>query len=247
MRARNMQALADAVKRRHPGVVVYGKGDEAHALRTSDHNEDDTSGVRAAQSDADSNPEHRAIDIMLGAAFTRAQAYALIADLLADPTARARLFYILFNGWRWSRSTGWARVEFDGDPHDDHIHISGWAADDENAAGWPAVEGDDMAFLDEKDRDTGRTGAQMIKDIWWTLFRAAGEGRPEGSLVDDLGDAAADDAARDAAAESKLDQLLAREPAAADVAAFKAALTDPATLQLIAKAVADEDHARSAG
>lgn len=151
MRALNMQALSDAIKRRHPGVVVYGIGDDAHKLTVSDHNEDDTAGVRAAQSDADSNPEHRAIDVMLGAAFTRAQAYALIADLLADPTARARLFYIIFDGWIWSRSTGWVRHEFDGDPHHDHPHISGWAADDENSAGWPAVDGDDMSIKTDPD------------------------------------------------------------------------------------------------
>src|SRR5688572_30450143 len=99
MRARNMQSLTDAVKRRHPGVVIYGIGDDAHKLRTSDHNEDDTAGSRAAQTDADSNPEHRAIDIMLGPAFSVADAYDLIGDLLADSSARARLFYLLFDGW----------------------------------------------------------------------------------------------------------------------------------------------------
>lgn len=144
-----MQSLTDATKRRHPGVVIYGKGDEAHALRTSDHNEDDTAGSRPAQTDADSTPEHRAIDIMLGPAFTRAQAYAYIADLLADPAALARLKYIIFDGHIWSRSNGWQKAEFGGDPHTDHIHISGLAADDENAAGWPAVEGGDMPLTRE--------------------------------------------------------------------------------------------------
>jgi hypothetical protein len=143
-----MQSLTDAVKARYPGVTVYGIGDAAHKLRSSDHNEDDTSGSRAAQSDADSNPEHRAIDIMLGPNFTRMQAYELIEDLLA-PVSRARLFYVLFDGWRWSRSTDWHKVPFDGDPHDDHIHVSGWAADDENAAGWPAVNGGEMELTDK--------------------------------------------------------------------------------------------------
>jgi hypothetical protein len=146
MRARNMQSLTDAIKARFPGATVYGVGDAAHRLRTSDHNEDDTAGSKAAQSDADSTPEHRAIDIMLGSAFTRAQAYALIADLLADPAALRRLKYIIFDGWIWSRTNSWRKVAFDGDDkHRDHPHISGDAADDENAAGWPAVEeGDDM-------------------------------------------------------------------------------------------------------
>lgn len=172
MRARNMQALTDAIKKRHPGVVIYGIGDAAHKLRSSDHNEDDTAGSKAAQSDADSNPEHRAIDVMIGPAFSNAQAYELIADLLADPAARARLFYILFNGWRWSRSTNWARVPFDGDPHDDHIHASGWAADDENAAGWPAVDGtgEDTMAIEWADVLGGvayakRTLRQAVQDL----------------------------------------------------------------------------------
>lgn len=150
MRALNLQTLTDATKRRHPGVVVYGIGDTAHMLRTSDHNEDDTAGSRAAQSDADSNPEHRAIDVMLGAPFTKAQAYAYIADLLADPAARVRLRYIIFDGWIWHRDNGWAKREFTGDDkHRDHIHVSGQASADENAAAWPTVDGGDMALTED--------------------------------------------------------------------------------------------------
>lgn len=141
MRARNMQALTEAIRRRHPGVVIYGIGDAAHQLRASDHNEDDTPGSKAAQSDADNRPEHRAIDVMLGPAFSKADADRLVADLVGDPASRARLFNIIWNGGIWSRSWGWARRTFGGDPHRDHPHISGLAADDENAAGWPAVDG----------------------------------------------------------------------------------------------------------
>lgn len=36
MRSRSMQSLTDAIKRRHPGVVIYGIGDPAHKLRRSD-------------------------------------------------------------------------------------------------------------------------------------------------------------------------------------------------------------------
>lgn len=152
MRAPNMQALTDGVRRRKPGVVIYGKGDAAHALRVSDHNEDDTPGVRAEQSDADSIPEHRAIDIMLGPSFTRADAYELIGDLLGDPAARARLTYLIFDGSIWSASRRWERRDFDGDPHTDHIHASGRAAQDANAAPWPAAERTDDMFTDEDRR-----------------------------------------------------------------------------------------------
>lgn len=140
MRAANMQALTDDAKAAHPGVVVYGKGDEAHALRTSDHNEDDTPGSKAAQTDSDTRPEHRAIDIMLGPAFSKTDAELLVAALVGSAGARARLYYVIFNRSIWSRSNGWVRADYDGDdPHTDHVHVSGWAADDENTAGWPEV------------------------------------------------------------------------------------------------------------
>lgn len=163
-----MQALTDAVKRRYPGVVIYGIGNEEHQLHASDHNEDDTAGSRPAQTDADSTKEHRALDIMLGPAFTKAQAYQLIADLLGDPAARARLKYIIFDGYIWSASNGWVREEFDGDPHRDHPHISGKASDDENAAGWPAVDKgkeEDMGVLGLKYDDRG----ERVKELQYTL------------------------------------------------------------------------------
>lgn len=142
-RAKNLQALTSNVQRKYPGVVIYGIGDAAHRLRTSDHNEDDTPGSKAAQSDGDTTKEHRAIDIMIGKAFNKAAADALVAALLADPAARARIWYIIWNGYEWSRSTGWKKIRRGAgeDQHTDHIHISSWAADDENGAAWPAVNG----------------------------------------------------------------------------------------------------------
>ncbi|MEU7771217.1 hypothetical protein AB0C44_07815 [Micromonospora taraxaci] len=141
-RAANMQALTSDVRREYPGVVVYGIGDTAHKARASDHNEDDTAGSKAAQSDPDGRPEHRAIDIMVRGPFSKAAADALVARLVADPKARARLFYIIWNGYIWSRSNGWKKTRYTGsDQHTDHVHVSGWAADDESTASWPAVAG----------------------------------------------------------------------------------------------------------
>lgn len=148
MRAVNMQAMTDDVKRKFPGVVVYGIGNEAHQGEVSGHNEDDTPGVRAELQDADTKREHRAIDIMIGPAFSKADADALVASILRDPAARSRLYYIIWYGWIWSRSSGWVAKNYNGsDQHTNHVHLSGWAADDDNAAGWPAVGGVDMTEM----------------------------------------------------------------------------------------------------
>ena len=140
MRAKNMQALTIDVRRRYPNVVVYGVGDDDHKTRLSDHNEDDTPGSMAAQSDADSIPEHRAIDVMVGSNFSMSDAQLLVDNLLSDPAARTRLVYLIFNGKIWSRKNNWVVRDYDGeDPHRNHVHISGWAPDDENDSPWPAV------------------------------------------------------------------------------------------------------------
>lgn len=225
MRAKNMQALTDDTKRRHPGVVIYGVGDDAHKLRYSDHNEDDTEGSKAPQSDADNVPEHRAIDVMLGAAFSKAQALAYIADLLADPAALKRLYYLIFNGSIWSRSNNWVRRDFDGDPHTDHIHVSGWAADDENAAPWPAVYGGDMA---------------TPREIW-THDLKDGEGTDPAYKVLNRADVQSKEAVSLGKASAVvLAELRDRPPvqsAPVDPAALKAVLLDPEVLAAIGEAV----------
>ena len=159
MRARNMQALTDAIKRKWPGVTVYGIGDAAHQTAPSDHNEDDTTGSWSEQTDADSNPEHRALDVMLGPALSEADAYALVNALVTDPASRRRLRYVIFDGWIWQASNGWAKQVFWGDPHSDHPHISGLAADDENGAGWPAI---DAIGQQEEDMPLTKTDVDAI-------------------------------------------------------------------------------------
>lgn len=146
-RARNMQSLTDDIEARHPGVVIYGIGNKDHQQHASGHNEDDTPGSKPEQTDADDDPEHRAIDVMLGPSLSRSEAQQLVDDLLADPAALARLLYVIFDGYIWSAAYGWVRRPYTGkDKHTGHIHISGEADDDENAASWPAVTGDDMPY-----------------------------------------------------------------------------------------------------
>jgi hypothetical protein len=132
-----MQVLTDQTKAKRPGVVIYGVGDAAHRLEVSGHNEDDTPGVRAEDQDADDIPEHRAIDIMLGTKFTKADADKLVHDLVTDPANRARLLYVIFNRQIWSASRGWTVRPYEGtNPHTDHVHASGEADADDNRNPW---------------------------------------------------------------------------------------------------------------
>ena len=136
MRSANMQVLTNQIKEKRPGVVVYGIGDDAHKLQVSGHNEDDTPGVRAEDQDADTKPEHRALDVMIGPHFSAEDAQRLFNDLTTIPENQRRLLYVIYNRHIASASRGWVVRPFDGDPHTDHDHISGEADDDENTTPW---------------------------------------------------------------------------------------------------------------
>src|SRR5688572_16537806 len=149
MRSLAMQSLTSDYKARYPGIVIGGIGDDAHKLRPSDHNEDDTAGSRAAQSDADSIAEHRAIDVMLGSVFDRVQALATIHEVLADPKNRARLRYINFENTQWHVSNNF-EPRPNGDPHPTHIHYSGLAATDADSSPWLK----ELDMYEQVDRNT---------------------------------------------------------------------------------------------
>lgn len=136
MRAHGIQVLTDQVKAKRPGVVIYGIGDDAHKLEVSGHNEDDTAGVRAEDQDADTIPEHRAIDVMIGSRFTSADAKALFDDLRSNADNQKRLLYVIFDRHIASASRGWTVRPFEGDPHTDHVHVSGEADADEVVDPW---------------------------------------------------------------------------------------------------------------
>lgn len=145
VRATNMQVLTNETREEHPGVVVYGIGDDEHRLSPSDHNEDDTPGSRPEQEDADSNPEHRAIDVMIGPAFTDAQAEAYVQKLVTRPANRRRLKYVIYKRRIWRANGGWVQEVYTGtDPHTNHVHVSGLAANDEDGSAWDLADGDDM-------------------------------------------------------------------------------------------------------
>jgi hypothetical protein len=130
-------ALRRTILRHRPGATVWGKGDPAHALVVSGHNEDDDPAVRAEMQDSDSKREWRSIDVKIDGAFTRDDTWALLTDLTAEPTNRRRLLYVIFNRRIYRRSTGYVSEPYTGsNPHTGHLHASGHADDDENGAAW---------------------------------------------------------------------------------------------------------------
>lgn len=137
MRAKNMQKLTDQILSKRPGTTIYGIGDAKHKLEISGHNEDDTPGVRAEDQDADNIPEHRAIDVMIGANFTPADAQQLYDDLTGFSENHSRLLYVIYNKKIRSASRNWEERDYEGDdPHTNHVHVSGEADADENVSDW---------------------------------------------------------------------------------------------------------------
>jgi len=177
MRSLAMQALTNDYKVRYPGIVIGGVGDDTHKLHPSDHNEDDTAGSLAAQSDPDTTPEHRAIDVMLGPAFNRTQALVTISEILADPVDRARLRYINFENTQWHMSTGFQPRPNDDDPHPTHIHFSGLASKDADATPWLGAD-----MFEQADRNTATADTWRLHTILENLpaaeFSIPGEPAP---------------------------------------------------------------------
>lgn len=156
MRAAGMQVLTDQIKARRPGVTIYGIGDEEHQQHTSGHNEDDTPGVSAEDQDADTKPEHRAIDVMVSGPFTQRDGDGLVQALVSDPKNQARMIYINWGTRQWHRRNGWKPADNSKDPHR-HVHISGEADADENVTPWNLSSWDriqeDFMFVQVTGRD----------------------------------------------------------------------------------------------
>ena len=172
-----MQALTNDYRALFTGVVIYGKGDLSHQDHPSDHNEDDIAGSKPAQNDADSVPEHRAIDVMLGPAFSRAQALATIALILADPNDRKRLRYINFETTQWHRDNNFAPMPNPDDPHPTHIHFSQQAAFDDDASPWLRSDMFEQADRNTAQADTWRL-LTILEDREAAEFSIQGESAP---------------------------------------------------------------------
>lgn len=208
--APNMAKLRDQIEDRWPGVVIGTIGDPKHATGTSGHNPDDTPGVRAELTDADSLQEVRALDPMIGPHFTAEAAAELVRILTTEPACRARLYYVIYNRRICSRSTGWQWRAYTGsDPHTNHAHLSGWAADDANAAAWP-IEEDDMPSAEE-----------VATAVWFRDVESGAANEPAWRVLDKAGEDAAAALVAAKAADAKVGQVLT------ELAEIRALLSPP--------------------
>jgi len=122
-----------------PGMTIGWIGDLGHQGEVSGHNPDDYPRVRAELVDADSDPEVRALDFMIGTRFRVSDAVALVQALITG-VDRFRLYYVIYNHKIYKRSTGFRADDYTGvDPHTNHVHVSGYSTDDENGADWQSV------------------------------------------------------------------------------------------------------------
>ncbi len=87
-------------------------GDTRHAARTNSHN---PVGAGGGPQVGTRGAVH-AIDITSSGIDVR----ALLAAVIGDP----RVWYVIHDGQIWSRTTGWAPVAHQGDPHTTHIHVN---------------------------------------------------------------------------------------------------------------------------
>lgn len=145
-------------------------GDTAHQAETSGHNPDDTPGVRAERSDADTKPEVRAADVTTvpGGAVAMQR---VIDAVLRTPADRDRFIYIIFNRTIWRASNGWRQESYSGsDPHTGHAHFSGDPASDENGAPFTSIlqlgEDDDMNFSDPSPWEQQFTTEEWDGGLW---------------------------------------------------------------------------------
>lgn len=107
-------------------LPTWFRGDAAHRLHASGHNEDDTPGSKAEYSDADNIPEIRAGDyrLPLNASFSAEQ---LIQYLVRECRAGriTWIAYIIYNKRIWTAKNGFVTQVYSGsNPHDHHFHIS---------------------------------------------------------------------------------------------------------------------------
>lgn len=137
-RSASIDALRTAALTVWPGMTIYWLGDLAHQGTVSGHNPDDYTGVRAEMLDADTDPEVRALDLMVGPVFTAAEGIRLVQALIKGAD-KLRVYYVIYRSTIYRRATGFVPEPYGGQNHNDHVHVSGHSSDDENGAPWTSV------------------------------------------------------------------------------------------------------------
>lgn len=128
-------------------------GDAAHQSRSSNHNRDDTSGSSTPQSDSDSSPDIRAIDVDDSGPWLNGFTMQKGVDLIVGRCRSGqenRLVEIIYDRHAWYLSNDWNRIDYTGsNAHTEHAHF-GAKADtgklENDTRPWGLVEkwGDDM-------------------------------------------------------------------------------------------------------
>ena len=148
-RSKSVDALYRNALTVWPGMTIYWIGDLAHQGEVSGHNPDDYPPLQAELTDADNLPEVRALDFMLGPKFTVADAQRLVIAL-TQSLDKGRTYYVIYNRRIYRKATGFKPEGYSGgDPHTDHVHFSGLAADDANGSDWRSV----LALGEEEYKD----------------------------------------------------------------------------------------------
>lgn len=99
-------------------------GNEAHKLHTSGHNADDTPGSRPSwDGDPDTVAEVRALDVKNAFGERGVTGLTLVDHLRRLPGIAMVHRYYIHKGGMYHVRDGYARTDFDGDPHDGHVHI----------------------------------------------------------------------------------------------------------------------------
>lgn len=154
-------------------------GDLAHQAQKSGHNPDDTPGVQAERTDADSTPEVRAVDIT---AFP--QLWDVIQAILRSEVKDV-LIYIIYRGVIWRKANRWIAEEYTGsDRHFGHAHFSGDPTHDNAEVAWESVLrlGDNtMIDMNQIVPEIGITVGQWMEDVW--VWAATARGLSTGTDV----------------------------------------------------------------
>lgn len=186
-------------------------GDKAHQGETSGHNPDDTPGVSAERSDADTKPEVRSADVDARGVDMQ----AVVDGILADPNERKRFIYIIFNGWQYTithlpnGSTTVSKRRYSGsDQHITHGHFSGHPDFDEDARPFTTIvtplagQDEPMAntWLEPLTQGTAGYAGQQRDTALAFAWQAANKAAEEtGKLLAKADEDAARDAAESAA------------------------------------------------